>query len=141
MNLLSQDLIIHITFSLGLLFFILDLFIKLMNNYSLITRILSILLLGYSLYLEGGLNNDLKWQEKVKELENKVKIMEEQSNVVNTKIETQVVEKIKVINHNVDKIHNIIQIKEKIINADCKLNPIAIKLYNNAVKNGNNKHD
>ena len=54
-----------------------------------------ILLAG--IYLEGGLSTELEWRKRVAEMEEKVKILEENSKKINTKIETKVVEKTKVI--------------------------------------------
>jgi ferredoxin len=47
--------------------------------------------------MSGAIYNNDQWEAKIKELQEKVKLAEEKSKEVNTQIETQVIEKTKVI--------------------------------------------
>lgn len=60
-------------------------------------QILGVLLTAGSLYLLGGYGVEMAWRDKVKQLEEKVRIAEEQSNNKNTEVQTKVVEKTKII--------------------------------------------
>lgn len=62
-----------------------------------LVKIISIIVLIGSVYLEGSIANDKKWKDKVKELEEKVQIAEEKANKENIRIVTQVVERIKYV--------------------------------------------
>ena len=56
-------------------------------------RIISIILLSFSLYIEGGLTNEESWQLKVKEVETKLAQKEAQSQAETVKIVEKVVTK------------------------------------------------
>jgi len=67
--------------------------IPLIQKYILPIRILSILLLSFALYIEGGLANEESWQLKVKEVEAKLATKEAQSQEENVKIVEKIVTK------------------------------------------------
>jgi hypothetical protein len=48
-------------------------------------------------------------------------------------IETKVVERVKVVEKKVEVVKKEIEIQKEVINAECKINDIAIELYNKAV--------
>jgi hypothetical protein len=60
-------------------------------------QLLGVVLTAGSLYLLGGHGTEMAWRDKVRALEEKVKIAEQQAAEANTKVEVQVVEKTKVI--------------------------------------------
>jgi hypothetical protein len=60
-------------------------------------QLLGVVLNAGSLYLLGGHGTEMAWRDKVRALEEKVKIAEQQAAEANTKVEVQVVEKTKVI--------------------------------------------
>jgi uncharacterized membrane protein len=68
--------------------------IPLIQKYIFPIRIISILLLSFSLYIEGGLSNEESWQLKVKEVEAKLAQKEVQSQAETVKIVEKVVTKI-----------------------------------------------
>lgn len=72
-------------------------FIPLIRKYSTVIKIASTVILLAGIYLEGGLSTELEWRRRVAEMEEKVKLLEEESKKINTKIETKVVEKTKVV--------------------------------------------
>ena len=67
--------------------------VPLIQKYIFPIRIISILLLSFSLYIEGGLTNEESWQLKVKEVEAKLAQKEVQSQAETVKIVEKVVTK------------------------------------------------
>ena len=94
------DAAIHIIFGLGILGtiagFVLG-FIPLIKAYRLAIQVISLLVLVFGVYLEGGLADYKEWELKVKEMEAKVAQAEVQSANKNIEIQEKVVEKTKVI--------------------------------------------
>lgn len=68
--------------------------VPLIQKYIFPIRIISIILLSFSLYIEGGLANEESWQLKVKEVETKLAQKEAQSQAETVKIVEKVVTKI-----------------------------------------------
>lgn len=104
------------------------------GSYKLLIKISSILAIVIGIFFEGGIANEAKWQTRVKELEEQVRIAEEKSNKVNVQIKTVVKEKIKVVKDTRVVIQDRIVEKEKIIDAECKVAPEAISILNDAAK-------
>ena len=67
--------------------------VPLIQKYIFPIRIISIILLSFSLYIEGGLSNEESWQLKVKEVEAKLAQKEVQSQAETVKIVEKVVTK------------------------------------------------
>ena len=65
--------------------------------YRLPIQIFSALLLLFGVWMQGGIVNEAKWEARVKELEDKVKIAEEKSIEKNVEIQEKVVTQTKVI--------------------------------------------
>ena len=87
-----------------------------------------------SIYLEGGIQNEKKWLDRVAEMEEKVKISEAKSKETNTIIKTKIVEKVKKIREVEFKIVEKIKEVEKLIDAKCELDPAVITILNDAAK-------
>ena len=95
-------------------------------------RIGSIVGLVVGLYMMGGAANQEKWEARVKELEAKVAISEEQSKTANAQLETKLKENARVIKEKEYIIQEkITKVKEQ-INAECKVPQAAIDLLNEA---------
>lgn len=109
--------------------------IPFVKQYKLPLQIASVLLLVVAIWFEGGLYNEQIWLDRIAELEKKVAIAEAKSKEENVRIETQVVEKVKVIKQNVEVIKHEIEVKKELINQNCDISPTAIEMYNKAVKN------
>jgi uncharacterized membrane protein len=71
--------------------------IPLIKTYIIPIRIISILLLCFGLYLEGGLADYKIWEAKVKEVEAKLAEAELKSTKENTKIVTKVITKTQIV--------------------------------------------
>jgi uncharacterized membrane protein (DUF106 family) len=94
------DAAIHIIFGLGILGtiagFVLG-FIPFVKAYKLAIQVISLLVLIFGVYLEGGLADYKEWELKVKEMEAKVAQAEAQSANKNVEIQEKIVTKTKVI--------------------------------------------
>lgn len=90
---ITPDWVIHLILGLGILGtiagFVLG-FMPVIGRYKLPIQIISIVILSFGLYLEGGLADNKEWLLKVAELEKKVAEAEVQS----VKVNTEIVEKI-----------------------------------------------
>ncbi len=107
--------------------------VPLVNQYKLPLQVVSIVAIAFGVFIIGGVENELSWQAKVKELEAQVAVATAKSNETNTKIQYKVVTKIQVVKEQVEVVKKEIEIQKEFINADCKINPTAIDLYNKAV--------
>lgn len=97
-------------------------------------RFLGVALIIVGVYFYGSYSTEAEWRDKVKEAEAKVAVAEEASKKVNIKIQTKVVEKIKLVKDVQVVIQEKIVEKEKIIDAECKVAPEVIDLLNQAAK-------
>jgi hypothetical protein len=67
------------------------------SAYKLPMRIAGVILLICGVYFYGGYSTEMQWRARVAEMEEKVKVVVKKQVVVNTKIQTKVVEKIKLV--------------------------------------------
>lgn len=90
------DMFWHLLFvvSAGLVFA--TTFIKIIP-YRLPLSILSALLLAFSIWIEGGLANEKKWLEEIARLQEAVRAAEDRARQANSQIQTEIVEKEKII--------------------------------------------
>jgi len=107
--------------------------IPMMGQYKLPAELVGVLLLVVGSYLFGGYGVQKAWLERVAELEAKVKAAESKSQEVNTVIQTKIVERVKVVEKKVEVVKKEIEVQKEVINAECKINDVAIELYNKAV--------
>jgi hypothetical protein len=129
---------VHIIFSAGVTGIIVGAFLSkvpFVNQYGVLIKIVSNILFVVGLFLEGGLQTELAWREKVADLQKKIEIAQQQSKETNAKIEQKVTEKAKTIKDNVNANRQIIEENRIVINAECKLSDTAWLLYNGASQN------
>jgi hypothetical protein len=124
--------IIHGIVLFGLFGFIYSHFVPI---YGKIISPIAILILVFGVYCEGGYFVEKEWRSKVEDMEKKVAAAEEKSAVVNTIVQTKIVEKIKVVreitNANVQVVEKIVTKYDNI----CILSNAAIVLHNSASQN------
>lgn len=100
-----------------------------------VVRTLSLVALVFSIYLEGSLSNQEKWEKRVLEAEVRAAEMEAKSEKANRELVEQLsAEKIKtnqVVNTNLDKIKEL----AKQLDANCRIDQSVISVINNAAKN------
>jgi hypothetical protein len=97
-------------------------------------RILGTLLIIAGVFFYGSYDTEIQWRKQVEEMQAKIKVAEEKSKQTNIKIVTKIHTRLKVIKEYKTVYKN--QIKEiatKIDN-ECKVDPDAIKILNNAAK-------
>jgi uncharacterized membrane protein YeaQ/YmgE (transglycosylase-associated protein family) len=135
--------IINIVLLLGVVGSFLSFFVlhKILNKfpalapYHLLIQIVSAILLVAGIYFKGGYSVEISWREKVKEAEAKVAVAEEQSKELNTKLEEERKKKQKVKVEYYNTVKTEIKEVEKVINADCKIDPKVNELINKAATN------
>ena len=105
-------------------------------------KIIGIILLVAGVWFRGGYDVEMEWRKRVADLEAKIAIAEEKSKDTNNKIQTKIVEKVKVVKENTVVYRDRIKEVEKIIDKECKVAPEAVDIHNDAAKNrrlGDNK--
>lgn len=105
------------------------------SAYFHIVQIVSLVVFLAGVYFEGGYNTEIEWRSKVAEAEAKVVKAEEASRDANTKLETERNKKSKVRTEYITTVKERIVEKEKLIDADCKLDPSVPQILNDASKN------
>ena len=129
---------VHLIFGAGVIGIVAGTFLSkvpFISQYGTLIKIVSNILFVVGLFLEGGLQTELAWREKVAELQAKIEIAQQQSKQTNAKIENRVAEKVKTIKDNVNANHQTIEENRASINAECKLSDTAWLLYNSASQN------
>jgi hypothetical protein len=110
--------------------------LPLMGQYKLPAEIVGVVLLVVGSYFYGGYGVEVTWRERVKELQDKVKAAEEQSQKVNTVIEEKIVYKTKVIKENIYVNREIIkEVAGKQLDASCTLPNSTVSLHDSASRN------
>lgn len=111
--------------------------IPLMGQYKLPAELIGILVLLFGTYLFGGYGVEMAWRDKVKQLEEKLKIAEEKSQQVNEVIREKIVYKTKIIKEKetvyVDRIKEI----AKEVDAKCEVDPRVVDALNSAAEDPN----
>ena len=135
------DYVTHLIFSAGVIGtiagFLLG-FIPFIKTYKLPVQIISILVLSFGIYLEGGLADNIIWQMRVKEVEAKVAVAEAKSQEKNVEIVTVVAEKTKIIRERGQTITKYIEkevpVDREVIKfvENCPIPDIIIKSHNAA---------
>lgn len=109
--------------------------IPFVSQYNLILKIAGTAAVCLGLWMEGGIANESKWQAKVAEMEAKVKEAETKSKETNVKIQTKIVERVKVVKDVQIVIQDRIVKEKELIDKECKVAPEAINILNDAAKN------
>jgi hypothetical protein len=107
-------------------------FIPFINRYRFPTQVVGILAYGLGAFLLGGHGIEMAWRERVAELEKKVQQAEAKSAQVNTVIQEKIVYKTKIIKQKEIEYIDRIKEVEKIIDAKCEVDPVAIDILNRA---------
>lgn len=106
-----------------------------MAAYYHILQIVSIILLVVGVYCSGGLYTEMEWRNRVSEEQAKVAVAEEKAADANKALAKKGKEKVKVVKEVQVVIKERIREVEKRIDADCKVDPEAISIINDAAKN------
>ena len=132
------DYVTHTIFVIGVLGTIVGFvlgFIPLVNRYKLPIQIISILILSFGLFLEGGLADQAIWQLKVKEMEAKIAKAETESQKVTTEVVTKILTKKQIIKEKGNDIVKYIDREVVKYNNTCTIPEVVITAHNAAAKN------
>ena len=106
--------------------------IPLMGQYRLPAELMGVLVLVIAAYFYGGIS----YREQIAEMKQRVRIAEEQSQQVNTVIETKIIEKIKVVKQNVYITREIVRdTAGRQLDAQCSLPRSTVSLHDSASGN------
>jgi len=132
------DFVIHLAVLAGLAAVVLTTFFGsvIPAMYKMPVQVAGVVVLAASLWLEGANANQAGWMAKVAELEEKVRLAEEKSAVVNTKIEYKFLDRVKVVTETKVVIQEKILEVEKLVDAKCDVAPEAIDILNRAAQGG-----
>ena len=109
--------------------------IPFVNQYRLPVQIVSICVLVLGVWLKGGQNERMVWQARVAEMEAKVAAAEAKAKQVNVKVETKIVERVRVVKGETEIIvKEVPKIITREVDAKCEIPSDAVNLYNRAAK-------
>lgn len=139
LELLPDNIVLAViggTIAIGIIGFIIDYilyYIPFLTPYRIFIKVSSIIILLFGVYLTGAYTTELVWKKRVAEVQEQVAIAAEKSQHVNTVVQEKIVNKIKLVEKKVIVNHNIIKKEKEIINAECKIPDLALKIYNTSV--------
>ena len=120
-----------VVFLLGLL----TNFIPGLLPYKYIANLIATILLASGMYFKGGYGVEMEYRLRIAEMQKKIDEAIARSHDANVRIETQIVEKVKIIKERVNENKQSIQQHKEAINAECVIPDIARVLYNRAINN------
>jgi hypothetical protein len=133
------DFVFHLLLLVGLLAlaasFILK-FIPFVSQYKLPIQAGAVLLIIVSVWFEGGIAEEAKWQARVHALEAKVAKAEVESANANTRLVSELAKNKEKIAQSQAAVKQAIQQNIQAINRQCKLNDVSVQMYNQAVRGG-----
>jgi hypothetical protein len=97
-----------------------------------IIRVISVVVMIFSVWMEGGISNEAKWAARVAELEIKVAKAEKEAAEANGKIETVYVDRVKVVKEVQYVVQSRIDKNAAKLDLTCKVDPLAIEILNQA---------
>lgn len=129
------DFVFHLLLALGLAAVVASYFIRwlpFLAQYGLLLQISGILALAVGVYFEGGIANEAIWQARVQELEAKIAVAQQQSQLANKKLDAKLEENRKL--SRAQSKTRIDYITREVAKNDskCELSPEAIKAHNSA---------
>jgi len=127
--------ITYLLFATGVILYVaskLVSWIPLMGQYRLPAELVGVVALVIAGYFYGGIS----YREQIAEMKQQVRIAEEQSQKVNTVIETKIIEKVKVVKQNVYITREIVkEVAGRQLDAQCSLPQSTISLHDSASHN------
>jgi len=127
--------ITYVLFAAGLVLYVaskLVSWIPLMGQYRLPAELVGVMALVIAGYFYGGIS----YREQIAEMKQRVRIAEEQSQKVNTVIETKIIEKVKVVKQNVYITREIVRdTAGRQLDAQCSLPSSTVSLHDSASGN------
>lgn len=109
-------------------------FLPILSRYKFPAEILGVIVLTVGAYVLGSYGTEMVWRERVRALEEQIKLAEEKSKQANVIIKEKLVTKVKEIKVFQDRIKEVIVEKEKIIDAQCTVPQEALDILNESAK-------
>lgn len=134
---LLPDLVWHLLLILSVLTILFTYFLRMIpfvGANAVQLRFAAIVLLVLTVWMEGGIANESKWQARVQELEAKVAAAEKAAAEANGKIETVYVDRVEVVKEIQYITKNQIDRNSKKIDENCIIDPAVIKILNNSIE-------
>ena len=103
--------------------------------YYLLIQVVSAVLLVAGIYFKGGYDVEASWRDKIRVAQEKAALAEQQAAELNTKLNSEIKKKQRVVTENTIVYRDRIREVEKIIDKECKVAPEAIDIHNAAAKN------
>ena len=104
-----------------------------------IIRVISVVVMIFAVWMEGGIANEAKWKARVAELEIKVAAAEKASVEANGQIETVYVDRVQVVKEVQYVIQSRIAKDAARLDLTCRVDPEAIDILNQAARAGDKK--
>jgi NADH:ubiquinone oxidoreductase subunit 6 (subunit J) len=95
-------------------------------------RFVAVLLLTLTVWMEGGIANEAKWQARVQELEARVAAAEKAAVEANGRIETVYVDRVEVVKEIQYVVQKEISKSASSLDANCRIIPEAVDILNQA---------
>lgn len=108
--------------------------IRALVPYTTIISFVSTIVFMFGIFFKGGYSVEEEWKQKIAELEKEIEIAQAKSQVVNSQVETQIVEKVKTVKEKVYVTSSKIKENQSIIDNECVVPDVARLLYNSAIK-------
>lgn len=102
--------------------------------YRTILQVVSLVLLVAGVYFKGGIAVEMEWRAKVKALEEKVAVAEQQAKDANGKIQTVYVDRVKIVKEQQVVVQEKIKEVQVKIDSQCKITTETIDILNNSAK-------
>jgi NADH:ubiquinone oxidoreductase subunit 6 (subunit J) len=132
---LIPDWVWHVVLALSLVTMAATYFLRMipfMATNAIQLRFVAVLILILTVWMEGGIANEAKWQARVQELEARVAIAEKAAAEANGKIETVYVDRVEVVKEIQYVVRKDIERTATELDANCRVSPRAIELLNQA---------
>jgi hypothetical protein len=110
-------------------------FVPIIGQYKSLTELLGVLLLAVGAWFLGGYEIEMAWRDKVKQVEAKVEVAKKESKEANVVLQTKIVKQKEIVHEVQIQIQKEIQLVEKQIDAECKLDSVIPTIHNKAAKN------
>lgn len=106
-------------------------------NWHTLLQIISVAILTAGVYFKGSYQTESEWRARVAEVQAKVDAAKKESDELNRRLDEERKKKQKVRVEYYNTIKTELKEVEKLINADCRVDPKANELLNKAAKNPN----
>jgi hypothetical protein len=107
--------------------------------YYRIAQIVSAVVLVAGIYFKGGYSTEMLWRERVAEAQKQVEEANQRADKINQALDIERKKKQKTRTEYAVTVQERIVEKEKIINAECRVNPEAVQIINDAARGGPKK--